>query len=169
MPSLAGRSLTSTTMNCLPVTAPLLDWDLASLAYQLPIRKRLGRRFHREWMTRLNPQMACCASTNRVSTAWSKEALLFDPPRYVADLSLRLANKLSARFLGKAFLHDSPDHLETRPRVRRSANASALLKNCIEAGLLSDELEISDLRSGDLGRILCLGSLLNFLAKASDR
>lgn len=163
MPVLAGRSLTSTTMNRLPVVAPLLDWDLASLAYQLPKRQRILRRYHREWLSRLNPTLADCASTNRVSTAWSRKAAFLDPPRYVADLSLRLANKLSTRFLARGFLHDSPDDPTLRPQIRRSAVAARLIQRCVDGGILSQTMGPETVRSGDVGRLLCMGLLLERL------
>jgi hypothetical protein len=160
VPFVTGPWVSATLRAGLPTLCPLLDIDGVRAAMQMPRRERLFGAWHRQTITRLAPIIAPLRTAEGTTTRTGVGALA-DIPSYVADKSVRLAQKVAQRlgyrdlirrslFDARAFRTDAVHELARRA-----------LATLARFGVVRDNIEPAELSFSQFERALTAGLLLN--------
>lgn len=165
----AGRFL-SNYRDLLTSYAPYLESEAVRFGYNLPRRQRFFNFFHRQTMTRLNPAAARVPTTEGKMTVSSEFSNVFrDLSKYVTNRMSRLACKVRQRFGQCPVPAGSPDDPRLRAIVRDLPHTKDGLGRLKESGILVRSAKIDDLSSTQIGTVLTLGLLFDFLERNSAR
>ncbi len=159
----AGRML-SNCRDILSLLPPYVDRDVVAFGYALPRATRFFDYYHRETITRFNPQAARVPTTERRMTVSSRcTDISVDILRYVADRTKRIARRFEQRVFQKTRLLESPDHPGLSRQVREVAAKRRTLERLKEHQILAPHLRPEDVRDDYWGNLLGLDMLLEEL------
>lgn len=131
------------TLNYLDTYSPLLEPELLEIGYNLPRRKRFMNRFHRDVISRVNPNVSKIPTTEGGMSVSNSEAYIIkDLFKYGVDKSKKIMSKFVLQ--------------------PKNVNNSSVVK---ENDMLQNELSASELPEELHGRIITIGYVIAELAK----
>lgn len=160
----AGRFLTN-HCTLMPCYAPYLERELVSIGYNLPRYTRAFNGFHRRMTTLYNPAVAGIETTEgRMTVSVSAKCIASDVPKYLADKSRRLVQKLGFVSAPSRSVHESPNNPELWNRAKELVTRRHALERLQEYGLLSSTVKVAELTDNYIGTVLSLDLLFEYLA-----
>ncbi len=134
--------------------SPLLEQSILSIGYNLPKRKRFFNNFHRDIISRLNPEVSKIPTTEgRMSVSNNKFFKSMDAFKFGMIKTKKLSEKLMSV--------SSPEK-----HLRRTINRNIVeeLKGSLiffkEKGLINKKCRVSDIPENMIGRFLLLNKIL---------
>jgi Asparagine synthase len=156
----AGRSITN-NLHEISCYAPYLEREIVAFGYQLPRTLRFFNNFHRRTITALNPKVARIPTTEGgISVSSERLAMSRDLFRYVSDKFSRLANKVAQRAFNRGYRPGNFDATDITRGVRESVLQRRTLDRLKDSGILRRELQLDQINSDYLGRMLSLDMFL---------
>jgi len=102
-------ALTCASNNFINVYSPLLEKELLQTGFNLPRRKRFFNRFHRDIITRVNPELAKIPTTEgNMSVSNNYYHLCTDALRYISDKTGKSVNKLRRKYKHHSLAEKKP-------------------------------------------------------------
>lgn len=158
-----GRSATnySRQIHCY---APYLEREVVAFGYQLPRTQRFFNNFHRQMITRLNPGVARIPTTEGgISVSADVLPISRDLLRYVSDKFSRLTNKLGQKVFDRGHRRGNFDAADFTTSVREVSTRRRTLERLKDLGILSPAVQLNQVNTDYLGRMLSLDMLLEKL------
>lgn len=164
MKDIAGRELTNHSF-FLKAYAPLLDFDVARIGFNLPRRLRIFNTFHRKELTKINPLIASIAtSEGGISASSGIISMVNDLPKYIKNRFGRLLLKLKKRNKSFTNLND--------PNFFRHVKEMKIIKESLEMfkdlGVIKKNMEIEQIDEHCIGSFLSLYMLVNYMNDKSE-
>jgi hypothetical protein len=162
VPSVIGPWVSATLRTGLPTLCPLLDNDGVHAAMHMRRSQRLFAAWHRATISRLAPEISHLRTAEGTSTR-AGAAALADVPLYIADKSLRLAQKVAQRLGYRDVIRRSLFDARTFRTEAVHDLARGAIQILARRGIVRPDIEPPKLSFAQLERVLTAGLLLQEL------
>lgn len=144
--------------------SPFLEYDLVRCGFHLKRRVRFFNRYHRELITRLNPQVARIPTAEGgISASAETLEMLKDIGKYIRNRCRRVTKVVGRKLLSKTYLQESPEHPELFRKMRTLGVTEEAVERLKREGVLDPRLEVNDILDAHLGNIVTFAVFLGYL------
>ena len=163
MQTVGSTYLTIPTNNYATSYAPLMERDIVKVGYNLSRFHRFYSNFHREQITRVNPNVSQIITTEGISCSNHLKEKLNDIPKYLLNKQKRFLKQIFKNVKGKTYFQENPTNYQIYDIVKKMDllnKQEEILKN---NDILNENIRLENLKSEYIGRFLTIGIFINRL------
>lgn len=145
--------------------APLLEFELVKVGFNLPRCLRFYNNFHRKVITANNPKLAKTRTTEGISSSSNWAIKFLDLFYYAIDKTKRLLKQILRKVFNKTYLQETPTNSDIYNIIRSNQFLEKSIQYLKEIKVLDKNVSADIIPNFLIGRILTLGFLLQRIKK----